>query len=169
MKLAPQIIVALSCLIGACTEMGPFSDIPKPYQPRSKGTFDTSQMVMSDHIVVMPIEGLNDDRSTQFRVAIAKALGEHDVLATMEAPPMRTSELHGLFSADPTPVISWTLLDPYDRPSQSFSTPFIKTGAALEDRQKQIARSVALQLTGRPPSAAPKSSNRNSCTHVSEA
>jgi hypothetical protein len=114
------LILGLSLL--GCTEFGPLSDIPKPFQTE-KGTFDMSHIVMADHIVIAPIEGLADTQGAALRALIAQTLVDRGIIATTLAPPQRTSTLRGKVTADPTPKIVWTLLDPDGYRARSFETP----------------------------------------------
>lgn len=113
-SLAQKMMIALlAILVVGCTELGPLSDIPRPYQPSGKGRSNIGQLAMPNHIVIGPIEGLSTTTSDALRQQLAKALVKRDVLATRIAPIQRTSLLIGQIIQQPSPHIEWQLLDPY--------------------------------------------------------
>ncbi|TNE57989.1 MAG: hypothetical protein EP340_06925 [Alphaproteobacteria bacterium] len=154
MNIRLLILITAWLALSACTELGPFSDIPQPYRPAGKGAFDTAKMIMADHVVVADIEGLDEEIAMPLRKAIARALGENDILATTEAPPMRTSVLAGIFTAVPQPRVLWTLKDPYGAATAHFETDLpldaLTYPETEQETRKSIATIVALHLTGRP-------------------
>ena len=110
----------LGSLLG-CTEFGPLSDIPRPFQTE-KGTFDMSHIVMADHIVIEPVEGLPDTQDAALRALIAQTLVDRGIIATTLAPPQRTSVLKGQVVGNPAPKIVWTLFGPDGFRTRSFET-----------------------------------------------
>jgi hypothetical protein len=130
-------------IVNACTAENPYRFLPLPYQPGDKGQNKTSMLVLSGHVVVFPVEGLDDDTSNRLADATVEQILRHEIIATRTRPRQRTSSLEGkVEETDGSKQITWTYHGPYGAVIDRFSTPLEKAPIDV----KALASTVALHL-----------------------
>lgn len=116
--------ILIAAMIAACAD--PQAFLPKPYRPADKGQNRLANMVLSDHIVVSPIRGLDPTRSALITAFLIEGLLKADYIAMVISPPQKTARLYGQYVSEPdgTSSIRWTFHDPWGRTLDDFSLPF---------------------------------------------
>ncbi len=93
---SPQTLAAflLICLC-ACSQDGFMTGIDYVNQPSGKDAYSVARYSLPDHILVRPIAGIQRDVSDTLAELTAEHLARREFIATVTAPPQKTSRLTG--------------------------------------------------------------------------
>lgn len=129
-------------LLTACAD--PQAFLPKPYRPANKGQNRMTAMVLTDHIVVQPIRGLDPEMSALVTEALIDALLQVEYIATTTSPAQKTSRLYGEYILGPGAggMVRLTFLDPWGKTLEDF-TVALESDIAHFDPSAYEARSLA--------------------------
>lgn len=150
MQMVRLIVIVLLAFpwLAACAYDNPYAFLPQPNKPGDKGSNRTATMVLSGHIVVEPVTGMDEEASRVFVNAVAESLLARGVIATASQPQQRTSKLVSALSEDGQ--LTLTYFDPYGGRLDEFSllSPIGLDGNSAEGKLTldALAGEIAMRL-----------------------